>query len=71
MGPPEDFWLGAQHLVEGQGAPFFESPGKEKGSVQKEGLLLCSGSRARLSQAFPQSIFLEPLSPDQPLGAHR
>ncbi|XP_063159340.1 microtubule-associated protein 4 isoform X2 [Candoia aspera] len=26
MGPPEDFWLGTQHLVERQGAPFFEIP---------------------------------------------
>ncbi|XP_066482907.1 microtubule-associated protein 4 isoform X3 [Tiliqua scincoides] len=26
MGPPEDFWLGTQHVVEGQGLPFFESP---------------------------------------------
>ncbi|XP_078234489.1 microtubule-associated protein 4 isoform X6 [Pogona vitticeps] len=37
MGPPEDFWLGAQHLVEGQGAPFFESPvpGKIPGVAEK------------------------------------
>ncbi|KAH0627710.1 hypothetical protein JD844_003840 [Phrynosoma platyrhinos] len=26
MGPPEDFWLGSQHLMAGQGAPFFEPP---------------------------------------------
>ncbi|XP_025026826.1 microtubule-associated protein 4 isoform X11 [Python bivittatus] len=26
MGPPEDFWLGTQHLMEGQEATFFEPP---------------------------------------------
>ncbi|XP_061442703.1 treacle protein-like isoform X3 [Rhineura floridana] len=26
MGSPEDFWLGGQHLVEGQGVPFFAPP---------------------------------------------
>ncbi|XP_062978277.1 uncharacterized protein LOC134395923 isoform X2 [Elgaria multicarinata webbii] len=26
MGPPEDFWLGTPHLVEGQGTPFFVPP---------------------------------------------
>ncbi|KAM6452661.1 uncharacterized protein PHA67_018882 isoform 2-T2 [Liasis olivaceus] len=26
MGPPEDFWLGTQHLMEGQQATFFEPP---------------------------------------------
>ncbi|XP_042330269.1 titin-like isoform X4 [Sceloporus undulatus] len=26
MGSPEDFWLGSQHLMAGQGAPFFEPP---------------------------------------------
>ncbi|XP_062840570.1 serine/arginine repetitive matrix protein 2 isoform X6 [Anolis carolinensis] len=26
VGPPEDFWMGAQHFMGGQGAPFFEPP---------------------------------------------
>ncbi|KAJ7322750.1 hypothetical protein JRQ81_019037 [Phrynocephalus forsythii] len=37
MGSPEDFWLGPQRLVEGKGAPFFETPvpGTIPGAAEK------------------------------------